>query len=211
VLVNEEGYVVRRSTWRTLDERAIPYQACSNPPACTRLTSNVEQGRAEPDFRFNLATVVTWKRWAVTSLIAWWQGGKILNDTRRLQIFDLRDPVVDQRGKPPEARKPIRYYEAFGGPIAPWLENGSFVKLRELSLSYTFDRPQLRSLGLGGLNQIRAGLAGRNLFTFSRFSGWDPEVGGSFSDPAADPFIRRAANLQYPQFRTLTDTLEIAF
>lgn len=211
VLVNEEGYVVRRSTWRTLDERAIPYATCSNPPACTRSTSNVELGRAEPDFRLNLSTVATWKRWTVTSLVAWWQGGKILNDTRRLQIFSDRDPIVDQRGKPPEARKPITYYEPFGGPLAPWLEPGSFVKLRELSLSYTFDRVQLRSLGLGALNQIRTGFAGRNLFTFSRFSGWDPEVGGSFSNPAADPFIRRSANLQYPQFRTLTATLEIAF
>lgn len=211
VLVNEEGYVVRRSTWRTVDERPIPYAMCTNPPVCSRSTTRVELGRAEPDFRLNLSTIVTWKRWAVTSIIAWWQGGKILNQTRQLQIFDLRDPIVDQRGKPPEARKPITYYEAFAQAIGPWIESGSFVKIRELSVSYTLDRPQLRSLGLGALNQIRAGLAGRNLFTISRFSGWDPEVGGSFFDPAADPFIKRSANFQYPQFRTLTATLEIAF
>lgn len=211
VLVNEEGYVVRRSTWRTLAERPIAYAICSNPPVCTSSTLNVELGRAEPDFRANLATVVTWKRWAVTSLFAWWQGGKIYNETRRMQVFSLRDPIVDQRGKPPEARKPVTYYQAFLGPTEPWLESGSFVKLRELSLSYTFDRPQLRGLGLEALNQVRVGFAGRNLFTFTRFSGWDPEVGGTVFDGNADPFIRRSADLQYPQFRTLTATLEIAF
>jgi TonB-linked SusC/RagA family outer membrane protein len=211
VLVNEEGYVVRRSAWRTLAERPIEYRECSNPPACTFSTRNVELGRAEPDFRLNLSTVVTWKHWAVTSLASWWQGGKVVNETRRIQTFSYRDPIVDQRGKAPEARKPVRYYEAFVSVIGDWLESGTFVKLRELSLSYTFDRPQLRSIGLGALNQVRAGLAGRNLITFSGFTGWDPEVGGNIFDANADPFIQRGENFQYPKFRTLTATLEIAF
>ena len=49
----------------------------------------------------------------------------------------------------------------FNGPISQFVEDGGFVKLREISLGYTFDQPWVsRVLGFGSM-ELR--VAGRNL------------------------------------------------
>ncbi|MGB3548435.1 MAG: TonB-dependent receptor [Saprospiraceae bacterium] len=50
-----------------------------------------------------------------------------------------------------------------------FVEDGSFVKLRELALSYTL-RPA------GGIDRVRFSLVGRNLISWDNYSGWDPEI-----------------------------------
>ena len=65
------------------------------------------------------------------------------------------------------------------GPTALFVEDISFVKLRELSLSYTLDQPWVRSrLGMTSMD-IR--VAGRNLATWTDYTGLDPEsqLGGA--------------------------------
>ena len=51
------------------------------------------------------------------------------------------------------------------------------------------------------------GVIGRNLFTFSNYSGYDPEVSGL----TGDPFSFRWDGFSYPNFRTLTGFMEIDF
>jgi TonB-linked SusC/RagA family outer membrane protein len=56
------------------------------------------------------------------------------------------------------------------------VEDASFVKLREISVSYTFDQPWVaRTLGMSSID-VR--VAGRNLKTWTDYTGYDPEVGG---------------------------------
>ena len=86
----------------------------------------------------------------------------------------------------------------FGSVSKQFVEDGSFVKLRELSASYTLDQPWVRTrLGLSSLD-VR--LAGRNLFTWTDYKGLDPEanLGGSefftqgldyFNNPQARSFV----------------------
>jgi hypothetical protein len=54
-----------------------------------------------------------------------------------------------------------------------YIEDGSFVKLREIALTYTLDQEFIKNLGLNNL-QLR--LVGRNLVSFDKYSGYDPEV-----------------------------------
>ncbi|MEO5588534.1 MAG: hypothetical protein ABIS03_03020, partial [Gemmatimonadaceae bacterium] len=62
----------------------------------------------------------------------------------------------------------------FGSVARQFVEDASYVKLREISLSYTLDSPGLnRFLGLGSID-LR--VAGRNLRTWSDYSGVDPET-----------------------------------
>ena len=61
-----------------------------------------------------------------------------------------------------------------GGPDAPFIEDGSFVKLRELSLDYTLDNGFVT--GTLGLRSIDLRLAGRNLRTWTSYRGLDPET-----------------------------------
>lgn len=62
----------------------------------------------------------------------------------------------------------------FNGPAAQFIEDGSFVKLRELSIAYSFNQPVIqRRLGF---NSIDLRLAGRNLKVWTDYSGIDPET-----------------------------------
>ena len=62
----------------------------------------------------------------------------------------------------------------FNGPDAAFLQPGHFVKLREVSISYTLDQPWVsRSLGF---SSIELRVAGRNLKSWNNYVGVDPET-----------------------------------
>ena len=92
-------------------------------------------------------------------------------------------------------------------PSDYFVEDGSYVKLKEFSVHYTFLTSQLQRIGLGRIPSARLGLVGRNLLTFTNYSGLDPEVSGLFGDP----FQVRMDWFQYPQFRTLSAVVEFTF
>lgn len=54
-----------------------------------------------------------------------------------------------------------------------WIEDGTFVKLRELSASYKFDGGPIRQLFKDGVDLT---LSGRNLYVWTDYSGYDPEI-----------------------------------
>ena len=62
----------------------------------------------------------------------------------------------------------------FNGPASQFVEDAGFVKLREISLGYTFDQPWVsRTLGFSSM-ELR--VAGRNLHTWTDYTGVDPET-----------------------------------
>jgi TonB-linked SusC/RagA family outer membrane protein len=62
----------------------------------------------------------------------------------------------------------------FNGPVSAFLENSEFVKLREISIAYSLNAPWVnRALGFSSVD-LR--LAGRNLFTWTDYTGVDPET-----------------------------------
>jgi hypothetical protein len=64
----------------------------------------------------------------------------------------------------------------FTGYDEPCVEEASYVKLREISLGYAFEGTGInRALGF---RRIDFRVAGRNLKTWSKYSGLDPEIGG---------------------------------
>jgi len=67
----------------------------------------------------------------------------------------------------------------FGGSPAQFVEDAGFVKLREISVGYTFDEPWVqRTIGF---SSVEVRVAGRNLHTWTSYTGYDPEtnLGGS--------------------------------
>ncbi len=62
----------------------------------------------------------------------------------------------------------------FNGPVAQFVEDGGFVKLREVSLGYTFDQPWISRLL--GFSSMELRVAGRNLHTWTSYTGVDPET-----------------------------------
>lgn len=218
-VVNSDGYLVLAANKGTKDERPIQMFACAdaklNPRACAEGETPTGQfflGTAAPDFRVGFNTILSFKRFTIAGLLDWNKGGQITNVTAHWGTQDCMDVRCDQAAKAPADRIAEGFYTAglyFGAAAnEAYVESASFMKLREISVNYTVSHSQLSGVGLGRiLNEVRIGLIGRNLATFSKYRGTDPEVA-----PAADDaFKGRADWFQYPPFRTITGFIEIAF
>jgi len=208
--VNEDGYVVSKSAFHTINERPIAYVDKNGKTA-------VKIADVNPDFNMSFTTNFRYKNLSIYGLVDWVQGGNIYNGTRQWPFFEYRDRVYDQSGKPPApanapystGKKPIEYYQFFYNGIDPidfFVESGTYVKIKELNVSYTFDRNAMSKIGLS-VNSLRVGVIGRNLLTFTKYSGYDPEVAGL----SGDPFSFRFDGFSYPNFRTFTGFVEIDF
>ena len=91
----------------------------------------------------------------------------------------------------------------FATPIDHFVEDATYLKVRELSLSYLLDKNIFgKTLPI---QSIRFTLSGRNLFTFTKYSGWDPEVSIKGS-----PFFK-LDEFAYPNFRTFAGSVQIKF
>ena len=78
----------------------------------------------------------------------------------------------------------------FGTVGAQFVEDGSFAKLREISLTYTLDTQMFKNLT--GFSSADIRIAGRNLKTWTKYTGFDPEVnlgGAEFLTQGLDYFI----------------------
>jgi len=228
VMVNEDGYVVRKSAYGTPNERAIKYVYCKVPGAggtCAITSNIVKIGNANPDFNMSFGLTFNVKHLSVNALLDWSHGGQLYNGTRQWAFQATRDRVQDQAGKPANAatcgvvsnpmpscpQKALPYYGVgFYNGLDPddfFIESGSYAKLKEFAIHYTFAGSTLRTIGLRNLGELRVGLIGRNLFTITKYSGLDPEVSGLFGDP----FQVRMDWFQYPQFRSLSAVVEITY
>ncbi|NML23118.1 TonB-dependent receptor [Pseudoflavitalea sp. G-6-1-2] len=85
-----------------------------------------------------------------------------------------------------------------------YVEDGSYLRVRNITLGYTFSQDLLRTLTRNALSSLRVYVTAQNLFTFTGYSGFDPEVGGGILDRGVD----RAG---YPHSRSFQLGLRLAF
>jgi TonB-linked SusC/RagA family outer membrane protein len=169
--------------------------------------ANVRIGDANPSFKLGLGNNVRWRGVSVYALVDAVVGNQIYNATKQRLYQHGRSADLDQFGKPDESKKPVQYYETLynaNNVNSHFVESGNFAKVREISLRYALDQGRLERVGLGrlGLDRVSVGLIGRNLFTFTRYTGFDPEVGNTTL--MTDSFA-------YPNFRTFTGMFEVQF
>lgn len=177
-------------------------------------------GSVIPDFNIGFNTTFRWKGFKAFVLFDAQVGGDIYNHTRQWPYRELRHADCDQAGKSDDMKKPFGYYAMLydvNATNSHYIEEGTYVKLREVSLQYTFDRAKLGFLS-GIFHRITVGVIGRNLLTFTDYKGWDPEVGTNAMPTGAwTPEGRTGATTYrfdtfgYPQYRTFTGILELEF
>jgi TonB-linked SusC/RagA family outer membrane protein len=122
-------------------------------------------GDGEPDFRIGWSNVVAAGDFTFSALLDWQQGSDAINLTRFLYDGGGNSPDVEAAAARGAADRAGNY---------PYVEDASFVKLRELSLSY--DLPKRLIAQIAPLKNLQLSLTGRNLLTFTHYSGLDPEV-----------------------------------
>jgi TonB-linked SusC/RagA family outer membrane protein len=95
-------------------------------------------------------------------------------------------------------KKPGKAY----GNTTQWLENASFLKLKNLSVGYTIPRSVLRYV------DAKVSLSAQNLFTLTKYTGYDPEVLKKGYDSSSVSGIGWGA---YPNPRSYTFGLKVTF
>ena len=130
-------------------------------------------GNGEPDFRVGWSNTINVGRFTFGALIDWQHGSDIVNLTRLLYDFGNNSP---------DKAAAAKRLEAFtNGDARPYIEDASFVKVRELSAAY--DLPKKVAEQIGPLKTMQLSFSARNVFTFTNYSGLDPEVSNFGSQP----------------------------
>jgi hypothetical protein len=164
-------------------------------------------GTSRADVNFGFTPNLRWKNMSLYAELRGQLGGNVYNDAKQDLYNALRHADLDQTGKPDEMKKTIDYYQRglrAGGRFVPaFIEDGTYLKVGALSGRYRFTRAQLqRVFGSFAPNDVSLGVTARNLFTFTGYSGYDPDTGRALS---------RIEQLGYPQMRTLTMMFDITF
>lgn len=110
------------------------------------------------------------QNWSATVLLDGQFGHKIWNQTRRIMDIFRAGPLYDAmlRGEVTAA-----YRSRVQSIWEAYLEDGDYMKLRDAAVRYQTSAPWVRRLGARTL-QIE--LVGRNLYTWTDYRGYDPEV-----------------------------------
>lgn len=189
----------------------------------TNAIANVPVGNGLPKYHWGLSQTVDWNRFNLYGLLDAARGQKLFNVQYAWSLGDLTSREVDQSGKSVESAKPLGYWWRQGPSTSPTagstagvggfydvlgpntfnVEDASYVKLRELALGY-------RVGAVGGNGDWKIGLIGRNLKTWSKFRGFDPESGNT-SGPLGSAVLTGVAGFRYPKLRTWTVQLSTTF
>lgn len=177
-------------------------------------------GNVMPDFRFTYSNNVTFKRLTVYAMLDGTIGHEINNQGEGWGLFDFNSSYFDRGGSTVETAKPVGYGWRVGagegvgsggfydqlGPNNYNVESGSYAKLREVSVSY-------RIGAVRGVGDFTLGLIGRNLATFTSYSGYDPEVGsnGTTTGVTQSGLVNQVDAFGFPTLRSFTFTLSTRF
>ncbi len=125
-------------------------------------------GDAAPDFQITFNNQFTlFKQIDLSFLLHMKEGGDNLNLTKLL---------TDLGGTTTDLDTPAGQDRAGQGFVATrFIEDASYLRLREASIYYRFPKKIVSSWG-GVVDNVKLGFSGRNLFTITDYSGYDPEV-----------------------------------
>jgi hypothetical protein len=158
-------------------------------------------GNANPDFTGMFSTRASWKRFALDALFTFSCGNDIYNYTRaQLESMDSFEnqtlSTVNRWRTDGQVTEVPR--ASLGDPMGNarfsdrWIEDGSYLRLRTLSLTYTVPLKTLR------FKNITVYASGNNLLTFTRYLGYDPEFSA-----ANNVLVQGIDATMAPQYRSV--------
>ncbi|HEX9892269.1 MAG TPA: TonB-dependent receptor, partial [Gemmatimonadales bacterium] len=162
--------------------------------------TNVQIGNSAPDFRVGFVNDVTYKSFNLSFVLDWQQGGTVID----LTTFLYDDGRNAKDWGTPEG---LARYECYlKGAMNCYMADATFLKVREVSVGVDLPKGWVRGLGWG-VDNVRLNLSGRNLFSFQKYDGLDPEVANIGS--AA---IRNNLDISpYPPSRSIFFSIGVGF
>ncbi|RPD44533.1 TonB-dependent receptor [Hymenobacter sediminis] len=172
-------------------------------------------GNPFPTLQYGLNLTAAYKGFDLSVFLQGVTGNDILNSTRAsLDILDGAgnfrsdiEPWTPQNGSNTTPRLvygggagTVKNYERIS---TRWVEDGSYLRLKNVQLGYTL--PKSVSNVVPGLGSVRVYVTGRNIVTFTNYTGFDPET------PGNGVFGRGIDDGTYPNVRTFTGGLQVNF
>lgn len=169
--------------------------------------------RLEPKFTFGFNNTFTYKSFDLSFLIVGSYGNDIVNEFRKYNIslngkwVPTRE-AFNQRWQGPNTGQAFdKPSENSGSSIRDyanslWLENGSYLRLRDITLGYTFSPSLLKNLRIAS---VRVYVSAQNYLTITNYSGYDPEV--SWANSTINGWDRG----NYPATKSITAGLKVNF
>ena len=149
-------------------------------------------GDPNPDFTASLALNLSWKKFDVSVFLNGVFGQDVLNTKAFGEPSNspLRWTPDNPTNKYPSLRdgRQVKISDW-------WIEDGSFLRVQNLNIGYTFDLPKKSFL-----SKARIYMNASNLYTFTKFKGYDPEVG-----------LNGVYSGGYPRLRKWTFGLDLTF
>ncbi len=138
----------------------------------------VVHGDAEADFQMSFQNSLRYKNFNLSFLFHWKKGGDNINLTSLLTDLNGTSHDYDTVDLDPAGavgNGPYRLSQ-LGVSAAPFVEDASYLRLREIGLYYNFTDKVLKSILGGHLESIRVGFSGTNLINIFDYNSYDPEV-----------------------------------
>lgn len=170
-------------------------------------------GNPHPDFTFGFQNNFSYKNFDLGIFLQGSYGNDVFNGVKRTltagsSYYVNQAPIVLDYWSVnnPDGQQPrlVRGSEANPNIIMSdrYIEDGSYLRIQNVTLGYTLDSDFADEIGIGRL-KIYGGI--QNLYTFTNYSGYDPEV-GSYNQ---NTLLNGVDNGRYPSPRTFTLGLNV--
>jgi TonB-dependent starch-binding outer membrane protein SusC len=166
-------------------------------------------GNPTPDFSYGLTGDLEWKGFNLNLFFQGTSGNDIYNNTTRYDFIMANRvaSVLDRWTGPGTSNSEPRVNLSDANQNARisdrFVEDGSYFRLKTLQLGYTFPSPWMKRMHI---ENFKVYISGQNLFTSTKYSGYDPEIGsvGGSLELGIDRGF-------YPQARTVMGGVSLTF
>ena len=155
---------------------------------------------AAPDFQMSFSSDLTYHAFSLGFLLDWKQGGDNINLTEFLYDAGQNSKDFVEAGQ-------ARQEEWTSGKTQVYVQDASYLKLREITLAYNLPDNITHSLFGGSARYVRLTVSGRNLLRFTGYRGLDPEV-SNFSNQA---IVRNIDVAPFPPSKTFFFGFDLGF
>ncbi len=162
-------------------------------------------GDAEPDFNMSWWNGFNIGNLDFNFLFHWKQGSEGVNLSTLLYdlgntTWDYDDLTLDPAGE--RVNGDYRTSEWFAGNAGPWIEDTSYIRLREVGAYYT-----IPSSMLGDVATLKLGVSGRNLINIFDYNSYDPEV----SNFGGNVLVNSIEVTPFPSAKTMNFHVKVTF
>jgi TonB-dependent starch-binding outer membrane protein SusC len=173
-----------------------------------------------PKFTYGLNFSANYKNFDITLFFQGVQGNKIYNGTKvlgqgMLRLFGAQTDVLRAwtptntntdvpRAVNSDPNQNSRTSDRF-------VENGSYLRLKNISIGYTLPTNVAQDMTKGTLKKMRVYVSAQNLITITNYSGYDPEIGNRYQNSTGNTLINGIDYGQFPSPRTVMAGLQIGF